>query len=328
MKRKPIILATASLLTLFTLTACSGGKSVATMKGGKITQEEFYDKLKDNGGKKVLQQMIITKVLDNKYGKDVPDKKVTAEFNKTKKQYGQNFAAALDQSGLTEDSYRDSIKFGLLVTAATKAHAKVTNADLKEEWKSYHPQVDASIIRLTKKEDADNVLKQLKDGGDFAKIAKEKSTDGNTKKDGGKIKFDSTSQEVPTAVQTAAYKLKDGQLSDVITVADSYTGSETYYIVKMNKNKDKGNDLTPYKKTLKKIVMDKKVADQTTQFETIRKELKEADVKISDDKLKDALSTFLTDQSKTSNSSSSSKKTTKTSSSKKAKTSSSSSKKK
>ena len=54
--KKKLILAAVSALSVLTLAACSGSSSneIATMKGGKITVEDFYEQAK---------QIRITKVL-------------------------------------------------------------------------------------------------------------------------------------------------------------------------------------------------------------------------------------------------------------------------
>ena len=55
------------------LAAC-GNKAVATTSGGKITQSEYYSSMKaTSNGKQVLQQMILDKVLEKEYGKQVSD---------------------------------------------------------------------------------------------------------------------------------------------------------------------------------------------------------------------------------------------------------------
>ena len=47
------------------------------------------------------------------------------------------------------------------------------------------------------------------------------------------------SKTVPTEVQEAAFKLKDGEVSDVITATNASTYATDYYVVKMVKNQDK-----------------------------------------------------------------------------------------
>ena len=53
---------------------------------------------------------------------------------------------------------------------------------LKTAWASFHPEVEAQIIQVASEDDAKAVKKEITDGGDFTKIAKEKSTDTATKK--------------------------------------------------------------------------------------------------------------------------------------------------
>lgn len=62
------------------------------------------------------------------------------------------------------------------------------------------------------------------------------------------MKFDSTTTTVPAEVKEAAFKLKDGQVSDVITSTNASTYTTEYYVVKMVKNQNKGNDMDKYKK--------------------------------------------------------------------------------
>ena len=140
-----------------------------------------------------------------------------------------------------------------------------------------------------------------KDGADFAKIAKEKSIATSNK--GKDVKFDSTSSDVPTEVKSAAFALKDGEISaEPIAVTDASTYQTSYYVVKMVKNQAKGNDMDKYKKTLKKIATDNKLNDSTFVTKTIGEELKKANVKIKDKTFADVLSTYI-DATKTSSSS-------------------------
>ena len=93
--------ALAGVLLTFTLAACSS-KTVATTSGGKITESQYYDSMKKTtSGKQVLQQMILDKILEGKYGDKVTDKAVNKEYNKYKKQYGSSFSTVLAQNGMT-----------------------------------------------------------------------------------------------------------------------------------------------------------------------------------------------------------------------------------
>ncbi len=191
----------------------------------------------------------------------------------------------------------------------------MTEKDLKEAWKTFHPEVEAQIIKVSSEDEAKEVKKSADDGTDFAKLAKEKSTDEATKKDGGKIKFDSQTTDVPTEVKEAAFKLKDGQVSDVISATNTTSYSTDYYVVKMVKNQNKGDDMNKYKKQLESIARDTKESDQDLQKEIIAKVLKEENVKVTDDAFKNVLTPFTMETANT-NTSESKTKSTKSSESK------------
>lgn len=298
--KKKILLATAGLLSVVVLGACSGSSNqdIATMKGGKITVEDFYNEAKkEQTNQSLVRNMIIYKVFENAYGDKVTDKQIDKEYDKQAKQLGDSFESQLKSAGYTKKSYKEYLKQSLAFQEGLKSHVKITDKDLKSAWDSFHPEVTARIILASSEDEAKEIKKQLDNKGDFAKIAKEKSQDSTTKEDGGEIKFDSQSSTVPSEVKEAAFKLKNGEVSDVITAMDSSTYQSSYYIVKMEKNSSKGNDMDKYKKELKQIAEDTKMADQTFSSEVIAKELKKANVKIKDDSFENILSDFLTTNS-------------------------------
>lgn len=297
--KKKLILAAASALSIFTLAACSNSTSatIATMKGGKITVEDFYNEAKTQStSQQIVQNMVIYKVFTNAYGDKVTDKEIQAKYDETADQYGDSFESVLKSSGLTEKSFKEQVKKGLAFEAGLKAHVKITDEDLKAAWATFHPEVEAQIIVTASEDDANAALKEINDGKDFGEVAKSTSVDTTTKDDGGTVKFDSQdTTTVPADVQTAAYALKDGEVSKVITVAGTYGNS--YYLVKMTKNQAKGNSMDPYKDELKEIATTTKLADSNFQTTVIKEELKKANVKIKDSAFDSALSQFLTTES-------------------------------
>jgi peptidyl-prolyl cis-trans isomerase C len=93
-------------------------------------------------------------------------------------------------------------------------------------------QVRAShiLVRVDEKADAaakkraraeiDSVLKQIRSGGDFAKLAQEHSQDGSAAQ-GGDLNYFMKGQMVP-AFDKVAFELKPGQVSDVVTTQFGY----------------------------------------------------------------------------------------------------------
>jgi len=294
--KKKLILGCASALALFTLAACGNSSSkIASFQGGQVTVQDFYDEAKmSQTSQQLIQQMIIYGVFEQKYGDKVDDKEVQKQFDQAKEQAGENFSTLLEQNGLTEATLKTRFKQQLAFEAGLKAHVDVTDADLKTAWESFHPEVEAQIIQAASEEDAKAILEEVKKTpDDFTKIAEEKSTDTTTKADGGKVTFDSTSTTIPAEVMTAAFKLKDGEISDVISVTNQQTFTQAFYIVKMTKTSEKGNDMDKFKDQIHEIAVNNQVSDSSFQNKVIGEVLKAANVKIEDTALSNILSGFM-----------------------------------
>ncbi|HFP8832366.1 TPA: peptidylprolyl isomerase [Enterococcus faecium] len=297
---KKRFLALAIVLGTGLLSGCTnaGEKTAVSYKGGTISEQEVMDSLKKmQGADSAVQQLIVYQVFEDKYGDDVSTKEIDSQYDQTKKQLGDSFDSQLKSAGYTEQTFKDSVKQSLAFQEGLKKHIKLTDEDLKTAWESFHPEVEAQIIQVASEDDAKDVKKAADKGDDFSKLAKDKSTDTTTKEDGGKVKFDSTTTTVPAEVKEAAFKLKDGQVSDVITSTNASTYTTEYYVVKMVKNQNKGNDMDKYKKELKEIATDTKLSDSTFQNKVIGEVLKDANVKIKDKDFENVLSTFTSDSS-------------------------------
>ncbi|WP_425453531.1 peptidylprolyl isomerase PrsA [Companilactobacillus furfuricola] len=296
------LLAIAGLLLVTVVAGCSGNKTVATMKGGRITQNDYYKELKkSSAGKQQLQTMIITKALENQYGKKVSDKQVNKEYNKYKSQYGSSFSSILQQNGMTTAQFKKNIRTNLLTKVALKDNKKVTNKELKKEWKSYTPKITVSQILVAKKATAQEVITKLDNGGDFSKLAKQYSTDSATKNKGGKMDpFDSDSSSVDTSLKSAAFKLdKVGDYS-----SEPVKTQYGYSVIKLDKKPAKGK-MADHKAELKSKIYAEWMQDSTVMQSVISKVLKKADVSIKDDDLKDVLAGYVSNTSSKSSKSSS-----------------------
>jgi parvulin-like peptidyl-prolyl isomerase len=86
---------------------------------------------------------------------------------------------------------------------------KATDAEL-DAYLAKHPKLDAAQA----KQKAEDVLKQVKAGGDFAKLAKENSDDGS-KDQGGDLGWFGHGQMVKP-FEEAAFALQPGQTSEVV----------------------------------------------------------------------------------------------------------------
>ena len=75
--------------------------------------------------------------------------------------------------------------------------------------------MSARHILVEDEEEAKKIAAELKKGGDFAAIAKEKSKDPGSKDQGGDLGFFAKDQMVPEFAE-AAFKLDKGQVSDPV----------------------------------------------------------------------------------------------------------------
>lgn len=295
-KRLVTVLGVSSLA--LTLSACSSSSTVASYKGGSISQSEFYKELKkSDAGQSTLQNMIIADALEQQYGSKVTDKQVNAEYNKYKKQYGSQFKAVLQQNSLTEATFKKNIKTNLLTEVALKDLDPVTEKEEKAAWKDYEPAVTVQHILVENEDTAKEVITKLDAGEDFAKLAKEYSTDTANKDDGGKLAaFDSTDTSLDSTFKEAAFKLKTGEYTK--TPVKTQYG---YHVIKMIKHPAKGT-FKEHKKEIDESIYASKMQDQTTMQKVIGKVLKKADVSIKDSDLKDALASFVSSSSSSSSS--------------------------
>lgn len=302
---KKWLVACAGVLMTLSLSACSS-KTVATTSGGKITESQYYDSMKKtSSGKQILQQMILDKILEGKYGDKVTDKMVNKEYNKYKKQYGSSFSAVLSQNGLTASAFKKSIRSNLLLRQAVIANTKITDAQLKKQWKSYEPTITVAQILVSNEDEAKSIIEDLnKDGSwkNFKKLAKEKSIDDSTKNDGGKLpSFNNTDTSLDSTFKKAAFALKQGEYTKE-PVKTSYG----YHIIYSIKNPGKGK-MSDHTQELKDQIIDEKLNDSATLQAVISKEFKEGNVSIKDSDLKDILADYLSTSSVTTSSSSSKK---------------------
>ena len=96
---------------------------------------------------------------------------------------------------------------------------EVTDADLREEFeRRYGPHAKVLQIVLRSKADAEETIKKLNLGADFAQLARDQSEDPVSRRAGGAIPPLSRG----SALGDAAFRLKPGQISDVIETPDGF----------------------------------------------------------------------------------------------------------
>lgn len=298
---KKLLTGFVTLASVVTLAACSSSTSsdskLVTMKGDTITVSDFYEEAKtSSAAQQSMLSLVLSRVFEGEYGKKVSEKDVEKSYNKTAEQYGSSFSDALAQAGLTPETYKKQIRTTMLVEYAVKAEAKkeLTDANYQKAFKAYTPEMKTQVIALDDEDAAKKVLGETKaEGADFAKIAKEKTTEAKKQVD---YTFDSADTVLPADVIKEAAKLKEGEKSELITVMDAATYQKKFYIINVTKKAEKKSDMKEYKKRLKEIILNDKINDGAFQNKVISKTLDKANVKIKDKAFANILAQFASDK--------------------------------
>ena len=245
----------------------------------------------------MLQKVLEKDAADKKALEDEAKKEVANQVT----QYGGEDAlkAVLARSGFTSvDAYRDTVYLNKLITAAVKKANKFSDEEIQKYYDTWEPKATVQHIligvaqnaseeeKAEAKKKAEDIIKQLKDGADFDTLVKEKSTDKTTAESGGKIgPFKRT--DMVKEFADAAYGLKVGSITEE-PVLTQYG----YHIIKLIDKPEKGS-LSDVRSTLEDELIAEKLKDTATIHSVVSSLVKEADVKIQDDTLKNALKDFI-----------------------------------
>lgn len=272
MKKAMLALAATSVIAL---SACgtSSSDKIVTSKAGDITKDEFYEQMKTQAGKQVLNNMVMEKVLIKNY--KVEDKEVDKKYDEMKKQYGDQFDTLLKQQGIKEETLKTGVRAQL---AQEKAIEKtITDKELKDNYK---PEIKASHILVKDEATAKKVKEELGQGKSFEELAKQYSEDTSSKEKGGDLGFFGAGKMVKE-FEDAAYKLKKDEVSEPVK---SQFG---YHIIKVTDIKEPEKSFEQSKADIKKELVAKKSQDGEFMNDLMMKEIKKADVKVDDKDLKD-----------------------------------------
>lgn len=204
----------------------ASNETVATVNGVNISKDRLYDELVLAGGTATLDNLITQELIAQEAKAasiTVTDADVDSEIALIKKSFGteEEFTATLAQYNMTLESLKKDTKINLTIRKILEPKTDVTEDEIKQFYDTNKDtlgtpeQIQASHILVAAKEEADTILAELKQGGDFAAIAKEKSIDPGSKDKGGDLGFFGKGAMVPE-FEEAAFALKVNEISAVV----------------------------------------------------------------------------------------------------------------
>ncbi|TYP77702.1 peptidylprolyl isomerase [Paenibacillus methanolicus] len=253
------------------------GETMATVNGTKISKDQLYDAMLEQGGESTLNNLISDELLNQeaeKAGVTVTDADVEKEIANIKKNFPseEEFNAALAQNGMTLESFKEQVPPQVKLRKILEPKSGVTDEQVKQYYEdnkaSYdtQEQVQASHILVATKQEAEAILKQLNEGADFATLAKEKSTDTTSAVNGGDLGFFQKGMMV-AAFEQAAFALKNpGDLSPIVETEHGF------HIIKLTEHKAaKQSTFEENQTAIKDQLVNQKVSEiASTWIEEIR----------------------------------------------------------
>ncbi|MEH6946559.1 peptidylprolyl isomerase [Bacillus sp. JJ634] len=232
----------AALIIAAMITSTAKNETVATVDGSKITKEELYDELVASYGTDTLNTLITNKMIElevKKQNVTVSDEDIQKELDVLIEQYGdeETLKGQLEASGSSMDDLKDDIVQYLQTRKLIEPSIKITDEEIKTYFEANKDslgqaeQVEASHILVEDKATAEEVLKKLKNGGDFAELAKEYSTDEGSAANGGSLGYFGKGQMV-AEFEDAAFKLEVGKISEPVKTEHGY------HIIKVTDKKE------------------------------------------------------------------------------------------
>ncbi|GAB6450307.1 peptidylprolyl isomerase PrsA [Bacillus luti] len=251
----------------FALVGCSTDVLVKT-NAGSITKSDLNQRLEEQYGEKMLNQVMLEQILLDKYPVTEKDKdqKLKEIIKKQGLKNEDEFFETLEANGMKKDQFLDNIKVEIAFKQAMMSEVKDVKKKRDSAYESLKEEVKARHILVETKEEADSILKQLKEKPEsFEELAKTKSKDTVSAAKGGDLGFFPRGAMDP-AFEKVAFELNKNQISEVVQSNFGY-----HIIQTMDKKETKKEDL---RFTIDDQILSTEKIDEEQLFNKLKKEYK------------------------------------------------------
>lgn len=309
MKKKVVLIICAMLL----MTGCgkdvklvNGENAIVTFKEGGISSNELYDVLKNTYGAEKIMNLIDEHLLEEIYDETDEEKNYIKQNVKSVKDAASEMGASYEMylsyyyGVADEKAFEDYLRLSFRRDTWTRDYAKETITE--KQINEYYEQevfgdVEASQILITvdtkkdatddEKKDAEekalkeakDIIAKLKDGADFAELAKEYSKDATTSANGGvlgKVNDGDATEEVLKALRN----MKDGSYSTT-----PVKSSQGYHIVYRTSQDEKPELTEELTKEIKETIANETAQSASFQLEALKNLREKNEMKFVDTNL-------------------------------------------
>lgn len=242
-------------------------KTIASIDGEKINEDELYDALVAGYGADTLDLLITNKLVEleaEKAGIKIKDEEIQKEIDVMVESYGdeKSLKEQLEASGSSMDALKKDIVVYLQTKKLVEPRITVTDDEISTYFEdnkdtfAQAEQVEASHILVEDEKTAKKVAKELAAGGDYAKLAAEYSTDTETADNGGSLGYFGKGDMVEE-FEDVAFNLDKNKVSDPVKTEYGY------HIIKVTGKKEaKKANLEDSKEVIKETLLSERLQEE------------------------------------------------------------------
>lgn len=292
MKNKKIILGISTIAALsLIMTGCGqkaelkdGAEVAVSVKGAKITATEYYEEIKEKNITELID-MIDRELLNESYPTDEEeDKAVETQIEQIRNSYSDEDtykSILLQYFGVeNEEEFEDMLRLEYKRNKAVKDYISnnLTDKEIEKYYeKNIYGEVKASHILISvdiaddattdeekeaydaAKKKAKEVIKKLKDGEDFADLAKEYSDDESNNEKGGALGYFDPNDMVDE-FKEAVLELENGKYTK-----EPVKTKFGYHIIYREDQKEKAK-LKKVKDEIKETLTEQKISEDNSVY--------------------------------------------------------------